>query len=83
MSNVTLAGGVYFNSAINCLTYSGCIDPTPIKYKVNGALVGTSAIGSYLIPITAFSGPGSYTIKVIGTCGGSKCKAKTLQLIIF
>lgn len=84
MATVTATGGVIFNSTINCLTYSGCIDPTPIKYKVNGALVGTSAnTTNFTIPITAFSGPGSYTIKVIGTCGGSKCKAKTLQLIIF
>jgi len=84
MATVTATGGVIFNSTINCLTYSGCIDPTPIKYKVNGTLVGTSAnTTNFTIPITAFSGPGSYTIKVIGTCGGSKCKAKTLQLIIF
>jgi hypothetical protein len=79
----SISGGIVFNSTINCLTYSGCADPFPIKYKVNGVLVGTIAnTTNFTIPASAFPTPGGYTITVIGMCGGSKCKAKKLQITI-
>lgn len=83
LATITTAGGIHITSTINCLTYSGCADPTPIKYKVNGTIAGTVANSSYFtIPASAFPGVGTYTLKVVGTCGGSKCKAKTFQLTV-
>lgn len=82
-ATVTAAGGVYFNSAINCLTYTGCT--ATVTYKVNGVTVTGSPApcGVFNIPASYFPVAGGYTIKIIGNCAGVKCKAKTLQLIIF
>ena len=82
-ATVTAAGGVIFNSTINCLTYTGCT--ATVTYKVNGVTVTGSPApcGVFNIPASYFPVAGGYTIKIIGNCAGVKCKAKTLQLIIF
>ena len=83
-SMTSISAGITFNSTINCLAYSGCIDPLPIVYKVNGVIYGTVAnTTSFIIPASAFPTPGGYTITVIGKCGGIKCKAKKMQITIY
>jgi len=81
-ATVTAAGGVYFNSTINCLTYTGCT--ATVTYKVNGVTVTGSPApcGVFNIP-ASYLPVGSHTIKIIGNCAGVKCKAKRLQITIF
>ncbi|WP_396147401.1 hypothetical protein [Flavobacterium sp.] len=82
-ATVTAAGGVIFNSTINCLTYTGCT--ATVTYKVNGVTVTGSPApcGVFNIPASYFPVAGGYTIKIIGNCAGVKCKAKRLQITIF
>jgi hypothetical protein len=77
-----VSSGIQFNCLINCLSYSGCT--ATITYKVNGVVVTGSPApcGVFTIPASYFPAAGGYSIKIIGNCAGTKCKAKELQITI-